>query len=533
MTQLPANKSHYVGSKAVWPMVAGLLLLALLHVVGWVPRAPDTDPVNFLMSLEGYSIADDRPHPAGYPAFVGLANLAALLVGKARAFQLVNLVLLLLCTAGLYWGLKDGIGKTRAAAVTLLFASHPVVWAATVIPECYISDGVMAVTLLNLGLFLGRQGPHMALTWAIFFVLSLFRAVSAAVLIPLLLCVVLVQAGPTGRWRTVVLTAGAAVAGIACGYLLTVHLGGGFETYAKAANRVMGNSFRGYSVLGGAPWRSHLAGIAACLVWFTVILTAALVPMHLLSALMERRRPMLQWPEAKWAWITAAWLVPILGFYLVIYYLKPTYHLIYLPAIMMVAVLTIKVRQERSILMAAVVLAAAQLALHFWGPAQLPTPLYRLTQTYFDDRTEVINQLEADLKIAQAGRDDTLVAWSVSYDVLPMYTSRILAPRQNILVSLRDDRVGLLQLWWNTWHGAPTQPTDDALLAQLTKTSCVIIVARPTSSRHPYNLLMLNPTQAERTPEILARLVKQRLEAPPTDPTKPPTSCGRSGRVGS
>ena len=103
------------------PRTADRVLAALLvgfvplHFMAWSAYPPDADPVNFFMALGDYDVAQDRPHPPGYPGYVLGGRLLALLAGPAHAYQLLNLLLLLLTSVALYAVLRGVLAGAFAA----------------------------------------------------------------------------------------------------------------------------------------------------------------------------------------------------------------------------------------------------------------------------------------------------------------------------------------------------------------------------------------------------------------------------------
>lgn len=74
------------------PAWAAALLLAAVfiafHVLLLAPSLEDIDSVNFALGVRDFDPALHRPHPPGYPIFVGLAKLAHLVLDEPRALAI-------------------------------------------------------------------------------------------------------------------------------------------------------------------------------------------------------------------------------------------------------------------------------------------------------------------------------------------------------------------------------------------------------------------------------------------------------------
>ena len=404
--------------------IAGLFFVIFaLHVIAWSQYPPDVDPINFVSALHDYNLMHDSPHPPGYPLYVGLGRLSQFLVGRSHAYQLVNLGLLIgtcgfLLRIGTF--LRD---RSTGILSALIFAVHPLVWGATVIPECYISDAFGGSALVAAGLST-RQRPTLGLTLFIIaeLMIGLLRPTSSVLLLPAGLAAIWLANDDWASRRRLIAGAiiGAALATMAA-YIMTAELAGGLALYRHEADRVMGASFRGSSILGGAPIATHLAMIAKLFVWFGLFaLPAALA----LGWRVSRQGAA---GLGRIAILAGAWILPALGFYSVVYYLKPTYQLIYLPALCLVfAWALLEALKDRPLALgvATAVLAIAAQAFFWFGNEQLPTPLYRLTHSYFNQQDAAWRQLES--KVAAVPADQLILFKDNSS--LPPQALRLIVP---------------------------------------------------------------------------------------------------------
>lgn len=410
---MPSSASE---SPRLWlgGLALALFAMALLHISAWSSHPPDIDPINFLSALRHYSVSNDAPHAPGYPLYVGLAWLAQHPLGATYAYQSVNLAMLLGTSLLLtYIGAQlDSIQAGSVAAV--LFAAHPLIWAATVIPECYIVDAFGGAALVACGLAVSRgEKRSLALFIALEFMLGLMRPTSCLLLLPAGLAAIWLSGAAHGdlpaiRWRRILIAAGGTAPALLTAYLLTVMLAGGPTLYHAAADRVMGQAFRSSSVLGGAPLRAHAAMVAHLLTWFAFWSA----PVLLALALYVRRGCTSN--GFAMGLLTSSWLLPALAFYTLVYYLKPTYQIIFQPALCLLLGWSIT-HLARNRLQSIAITLAVLLALgqgFFWlGNERLPQPLYRLTHHYFNARDTAWDRLEVAVAKAPADRLIVYVDW--------------------------------------------------------------------------------------------------------------------------
>jgi len=165
-------------------------ILATLHYYAWSDYPPGTDPINFTTALHDFSPAFDSPHPPGYPLYVFAARLAAFVVGERHAYQFINLAMLLGSGGMLYWLFRRINAAAMGFAAAALLMTHPLAWAATVLPECYVSDLFFGTAILAF-VMTQRDLNRRLLSgvFVLFFLLGMVRPVSGVMLLPLAMAV--------------------------------------------------------------------------------------------------------------------------------------------------------------------------------------------------------------------------------------------------------------------------------------------------------------------------------------------------------
>jgi len=135
------------------------LVFALSHLPFLVSTLEDIDSVNFALGVRDFDVADHRPHPPGYPVYIGLGKAAVALTGlfaggsqssiEARALSMLALVGAVVAILLLYRvlaaistarGAADLVSPPwraldpRALAATALAVSCPLFWYLSVRP---------------------------------------------------------------------------------------------------------------------------------------------------------------------------------------------------------------------------------------------------------------------------------------------------------------------------------------------------------------------------------------------------------------
>lgn len=168
-----------------YPLVAALaLVFALAHALFLPSSLEDIDSVNFALGLRDFDVAQHRPHPPGYPVYIGLGKVTAAMVeplspGRPRSFVDARSLALMSLAAGsaaifLLYRLfacfrPSGVSRTGqpwhtfdpvALAATALAASCPLFWYMAVRPMSDLPGLTAALaSQLCLALAWWRQTP--------------------------------------------------------------------------------------------------------------------------------------------------------------------------------------------------------------------------------------------------------------------------------------------------------------------------------------------------------------------------------------
>ena len=115
MSQL--SRRHLLSDYA--PLILILLLVLLTRILIFEQLISGYDPGNYWLALDDYSIKKERPHPPGYPVYVGMLHGLVALTGDRHAAMLTLHVLFsLAAVVALYLLAKEWLGVRGATLAT-------------------------------------------------------------------------------------------------------------------------------------------------------------------------------------------------------------------------------------------------------------------------------------------------------------------------------------------------------------------------------------------------------------------------------
>jgi hypothetical protein len=380
------------------------LVAAAAAVVTRVPFAArrlwDHDSVQFALGVEKYDLAAHHPHPPGYPLYIAVLKLLAML-GVDSLHGMVALSILaaavgaglivpltarlassaaergmaaagtagLAIGAGVAGGVRSRLaaGAVRAGALAAaLYVFNPLLWFYGELPLVYAVEGGMTVGLAYTALRMADgRGPFLA-ACAAFALAGGVRPSTLMLLLPLLLL------GAWHAWRqgaTAGTMAAGAALGAAVGLAWLVPLlaaAGGLAAYRRIGSDNFSALLPYTSILYGAGWKALAHNLTIMTKWFLQGLVPAAVALASLWLPLPRRRAVpapaqdrrtsgagtdgesdgasqsaaavagLRLLAAAWPWL-AAWAVPPVLFFALFHVTKAGYTLIYLPALLVAA----------------------------------------------------------------------------------------------------------------------------------------------------------------------------------------------------
>lgn len=358
------------------------LAAAAAAIVTRVPFAArrlwDHDSVQFALGVERYDLAAHHPHPPGYPLYIAVLKLLAMLgvdslhgmvalsiLAAALGAALIVPLTARLASAAAERGMpaaghaglaadagvagpgsdagvaSHGLGAraVRAGALAAaLYVFDPLLWFYGELPLVYAVEGGMTVALAYAALRMADgRGPFLA-ACAAFALAGGVRPSTLVLLLPLFLL------GAWQAWRR-----GAAAGTMAVGAALGAAVGlawlapllaaaGGLAAYRRIGSEHFSALLPATSILYGAGWKALAHNLTIMTKWFLQGLVPAGVALAALWLPLPRRRAAagFRLVAATWPWL-AAWAVPPILFFALFHVTKAGYTLIYLPALLVAA----------------------------------------------------------------------------------------------------------------------------------------------------------------------------------------------------
>jgi hypothetical protein len=217
------------------------------------------DPGNYLLGMQDYSIAAERPHPPGYPVYVALCRGVAAIAGEDHlAIIIVQVFFSVLAVAFLYLLVRRKLGHSHAMLAAIFLAVNPLFWLYGSTAENYAFDAMIAP--LTILLMLATRRWWWLATGLLFGLAAGMRATSLLLLAPVALYILY------ARYRRAELSGadllrlgGGALAGILAWLPATIVNEGGIAGYLKAATAL--------SMTAAGHFGGNLGGFIITLLW--------------------------------------------------------------------------------------------------------------------------------------------------------------------------------------------------------------------------------------------------------------------------
>jgi hypothetical protein len=292
------------------------------------------DPVQFAQAIHHFDIGHDRPQPPGYIVYVGLAKMLFWLVHDdnltlttlSALFSALSTVLIFLLAFLMY-------DRRTALLASAVWATCPLVWFHGLIGEIYASAGFssLAVGLSAFVLLISPSALTAACAGIVYGLATGLRPDQLLLLAPLVLFPFW-RSRACRRWAPLAFFCALVV--YAAWYIPTVISAGGYGSYSRLVRTQLSTAVRRENIFFGASPTAHL--------WMLMRLASGLalglLPLLVVLAIlwMLRRSNM----KAKGirrddALFLAAWAVPFLLFYSLIFIGRVSYCLACLPPLLL------------------------------------------------------------------------------------------------------------------------------------------------------------------------------------------------------
>ncbi len=303
---------------------AALLLLLALTALSRLLTAErhlsGLDPGNYMLGMQSYSIAEERPHPPGYPVYIALCKGAAWVAGDDHTGILIVVVL---CSVAavlfIYLPARQWIGERYALPCAALFAFNPLFWYYGSVTENYAFDAMIGSAVILLFL---KARKRWWLPAGIVVGLALgVRGTSLLLLAPAYLYIVVSRFGKSEiTIADLLLFVVGAVVGVAAWLPVVIGLEGGVDAYLRSASNL--------STSSDGTFVGNVAGFVITTAW-TLNLGAiylAVGGMRLIRSARSGRG------NRRAGVIMLLWIIPPSLFFLLVIYTKG-YLLLILPAL--------------------------------------------------------------------------------------------------------------------------------------------------------------------------------------------------------
>ena len=307
-----------------------LILFSLISRLPFMAGMPyGLDSIQYLLGVLRYDVRLHQPHPPGYFLFVMAGRLTNLVFEDPnRSFVALNIVFSALCVWVVFELGVELFGRESGLAAAVLLATSPTFWfhgevALSNMLDCLLVSGLALLCWKTL------QGRH-RLSYVAAGVLGLAGGVRQNTLL-FMLPLFLFSIARTGL-RRIALSIAVLLVVVTAWYLPMVHLSGGLAAYQAALRDHWLNSNWHGLTLEWLPFNS------ICVGYFFLLGTGAGCLFLLLGLLFsieaEGWRALAGQKRAQFC---AAWLVPPLSFFILVYShpIQTGHSLIYLPALLL------------------------------------------------------------------------------------------------------------------------------------------------------------------------------------------------------
>lgn len=313
------------------------LALFVLTVITRIPFASQYlyhwDSVNMAFGMQHFNPADGAPHFPGYIAYIAIADLLNAVIGNPHAsLVIISILSTGLAVVSLFYLGRAMFNPTIGMIAAVLLMTSPLVWFYSEIALPHTMD-LFAVTLSALLLYKIMQGD-LTLLWPTAIFLAFvggFRYVTLVFLIPLI-----VFSGYRIGLKRIV-GVGVVVALLTVIWVIpTLNATGGLQNYLTASRAFSAAFFTSTSLLSGGGAFALKRNVIEKLIPYTAYAwgLAALPVLYFVPQIPGRWR---QWVRDRRVWFLLLWMLPSIGFYVVIHMGQQGYVFNFLPVCMLVS----------------------------------------------------------------------------------------------------------------------------------------------------------------------------------------------------
>ena len=351
-------------AQASWWVYGAAGLLVLISRLPWTSRVLyHWDSVNFALALGEFNLAKEQPQPPGYLLYVWLGRLVQLALPDPQSAMLaISIAASAAAVVALAW-LGTLLFNRRVGWMAAAFlAASPLFWFYNEIALPHSLDAFLVIVSAGLlyGVMRGEQ-KYLLPAVVVLAVAGGVRQQTLVFLAPAALFALRKQ-----NWRRLLAAAGLGALLCLAWFIPLIAASGGLAAYLQVTNDFTDRFMRTTSLLMGAGWWGLQRNLTKLALYTGYGWSVFALPAGI-AALWRARRLRLD----ERAIFLALWLLPAVGYYLVIHMGQQGLVFVYLPALLLISAACLDgllARQPRLRLACAAALVALSAGIFLFGP---------------------------------------------------------------------------------------------------------------------------------------------------------------------
>ncbi|MDP3970269.1 MAG: DUF2723 domain-containing protein [bacterium] len=318
----------------------GLTVLFIVSTLPFLSKTPfNWDAAQFVLGVEHFSVNMHQPHPPGYPLYVGLGKVLALITSSHTALLIITVLIAAVTILVLYiLVLRIWSQRWLATVVAGAFMLNPLFWLYREVSLTYVVDTftgtLLALLTYNVITHL-PDGSYRKFLYASSVFLALgagFRPSMFFMLLPLLVVQWTYVWLKTKQWKPILVAAIVVGVGVLIWFIPLVTISGGLKEYRIDSSRQFRDAAATTSVFYGATWKDTGTQVMFIIETIFASLNTLMIPVIGALAWLIYRLIVKKWHQ-KWSlfWIIFGWTVVPVIIYTLLHFAQIGYALIFLP----------------------------------------------------------------------------------------------------------------------------------------------------------------------------------------------------------
>lgn len=317
-----------------------MISLSLLVILSRIPFRGrflyDWDSVGFALAFENYNIALHQPQPPGYISYVAMGKIINPLFHDPNCTMIfINILFSILTVLLIYSMAKQMFSRKLALITSFLLVFNPVFWFYGEIAAIYMGAAFFTTLIAYTSYQVLRDDSRFIYISAM--VLGLaggFRQDLVFFMFPLWFFCLLYK---NRDYKKIIMALIVLVTSVSIWFIPTIILAGGYEKYSIVSKTLLITSFSINSVFCGADITRNLA-MDFNLIGWSMIGIGDLGVFILIIFILYKFKIVFNSANIKNSKVLfiLLWILPTFIFYLLVYFAKPGYILVYLPSFALV-----------------------------------------------------------------------------------------------------------------------------------------------------------------------------------------------------